>query len=133
MTHRIRRLPSSILIIIALLAMVCIVPAALAEGDDAPLEAVGSVCAAQHLAHAKLRNHSAIPRGVADECVDEDDRRKAKLRTKASDVPVADLPPTATSRSAVMRRFASAEPPCNIDPSPVPHDYDPQGPPSDTV
>jgi hypothetical protein len=48
-------------------------------------------------------------------------------------VPVADLPVMATSRSAVMRCVASAETPCNIDPSPVPHDYDPQGPPSDTV
>ena len=133
MTHRTRRLPSYVLIVVALLAICGIAPAAAAHRAGAFVGPMDDVCESQHVSHARVRNHNANPCVVANECVNEDSRRKAKLRIKASAMPVADLPTALTSRDASRRRSAWEETPYSINPGFVPHDYDPQGPPSDTV
>jgi hypothetical protein len=133
MTRRLRRLPSFVLIVVALLAICGIAPATAAHRAGVFVGPMDDVCAALHIAHGKVRNHNAIPPAVAGECVDEDSRRKAKLRAKASTVPIAERPTALTTRYTTARRFAIADTPCGITSDFVPHDYDPQGPPSDTV
>ena len=133
MTYGIRRLPSYVLIVVALLAICGIAPATAAHRAGMFAGPIDDVCASLHVSHARVRNHDAIPGAVANECVNEDSRRKAKLRVKASAVPVADLPTALTNRYTTARRFIWAETPYSITPGFVPHDYDPQGPPSDTV
>lgn len=133
MTRRIRRLPSYVLIIVALLAICGIAPAAAAHRDGTFIGPMDDVCASLHVAHARVRNHNAIPGAVANECCNEESRRKAKLRIRASALPVADMPNAPASKDATGRRFGFPETPFSIASGFVPHDYDPQGPPSDTI